>query len=109
MRVFTNIKTLKQVKRILNELELGSLLDGQTDGKVELGTILEKLLDDGKLVEFLQTITKDEKTDFEEMEAKEIGELIQGFFTGISQILPQSLRSIMTGSIQAQLQAKTSS
>ncbi len=109
MRVYTNIKTLKQVKRILAELELSGMIEGEKVQSVDLSEILDKLLDQGKLVEFLQIVTKDTETDFEEMEAKEIGEIIQGFFTGITGFLPESLKGVMAGSLKAQLSQKISS
>ena len=104
MKVFTNIKTLKRVKRLLNELDLGGLLDG---GKLEISAaeLINKLLDEDKLVEFLQTITRDEKTDFEEMEASEIGGLLDSFLSDIMGYLPSSLRNQM----QILQPAKTSS
>ena len=95
MKVFTNIKTLKQVKRLLNDIGLGEVLDGgkiKFDGK----KLINSLLDEDKLVEFLRLITRDEKTDFEEMEASEVGGLIDSFLGGIGGFLPAFLRAQIT-------------
>ncbi|MDD2650548.1 MAG: hypothetical protein RBS16_01930 [Candidatus Cloacimonadales bacterium] len=102
MKVYTNIKTLKQVKRMANEMGIGSakLLQEQN-----ISDLLDKLIDDGKLVEFLQTITRNNEIDFEEMEAHEVGEIIESFFTGIIKFLPNSLRVM----IKPQITQKTSS
>lgn len=92
MKIYTNIKTLKQVKRIANDLGIGS---EELMQKQNIGSLLDKLIDEGKLVEFLQVITRDDQADFEEMEAEEVGGLIDSFFTGIAKFLPNSLRAMI--------------
>lgn len=104
MKVYTNIKTLKKVKRLLNDLNLGGMLDGK---KVDINfaELLDKLLEEDKLVEFCQIVTKDTKTDFGELPAAEIGGLIDTFFTDMSGFLPGFLKE----KINLQTTAKTSS
>jgi len=104
MKVYTNIKTLKQVKRIMNDLDLGGLIDGK-EVNIKLGEVINRLLDENKLVEFLQIITRDTETNFEELEAKAIGELIGNFFIGIGKFCPSFLRE----RIKSQLNLKMSS
>ncbi len=96
MRVYTNIKTLKQVKMIANDCGVGGLLDAENrKSELTISELVKKLLDDDKLVEFMRAITRDNETDFEEMEAEEIGGLINDFFTGIGKFLPASLRELL--------------
>ena len=102
MKIYTNIKTLKQVKRIMNDMDLGGLLDGK-EVNVKVGAVINKLLDDDKLVEFLQTITRDTETDFEEMESEKIGDLIGNFFLGIGKFCPSFLRDRIKSQLNLQM------
>lgn len=106
MKVYTNLAVLKKVKRLFNDIGIGGVIDGNK-GNIDLsaGKLLNKLLDENKLVEFLQIITKNTETKFEEMEAEQVGELIENFFTGIGKYLPSFLRQI----INVQFQQKMSS
>lgn len=81
MKVYTNIKVLKKAWSMLKELELEGLLSG---GKVKVDFIkvVNELLENGKLNEFCQVITKTE-IDFEEMELSEITGIAADFFTSI--------------------------
>jgi hypothetical protein len=81
MKVYTNIKILKRAWSILKELELEGLLSGGKV-KVDFMKVVDELLDNGKLNEFCQAITKTD-IDFEEMELNEITGIAADFFTGI--------------------------
>jgi hypothetical protein len=92
LKVYTNIKVLKKVKRLLDQLKLGYLINGNLTDEAPTGMeLLNRLLDDDLLVEFLQIITQEPAVDFEEMEPKKIGELIESFFVGIAEYMPESL------------------
>jgi hypothetical protein len=96
MRVYTNLNVLKKVKRLFNEMGIGGVLDGdEANIDISVGKLLDRLLYEGKLVEFLQIITNDNQTDFEEMEADQVGGLIENFFTGIVKYLPSFLREMV--------------
>lgn len=85
MKTYTDIKTLKRVWTLLKEMGLENLLSGE---RVDLDLVktLDSLLDNGKLNEFCQMITHTEQ-EFEEMELKEVSEVIGDFFTAISESL----------------------
>lgn len=85
MKTYTDIKTLKKVWSLLKEMGLENLLSGE---RVDLDLVktLDSLLEQGKLNELCQMITHTEQ-DFEEMELKEVSEVIGDFFTGISESL----------------------
>jgi len=76
--VKTNLNTLKVVWGIFKDLEIEGLLTGEAVD-LSLAKLIDGLLTQGKINEFCQTITG-EKTDFEELEIKEVIELISLFF-----------------------------
>jgi hypothetical protein len=78
MKVYTDLSTLKKAWRIVKELNLEALLMG---GKIELNVVdfIDDLLDNDKLKEFCQVITKSED-NFEEMQLGEVMEIIADFF-----------------------------
>jgi len=82
LKTYTDIKTLKRVWTLFKEMGLENLLSGE---RVDLDLVktLDSLLDNGKLNEFCQMITHTEQ-DFEEMELKEVSEVIGSFFSDIS-------------------------
>ncbi len=96
MRVYTNIKTLAKVERLLAELGVLDALYGKdTEGKEKVGLdgLLQGLLHGGKLQELMQIITRENETDFEEMDLSEIREILSSFFTGILAFLPDVMRA----------------
>ncbi len=96
MRVYTNLNTLKKVKHLLKQLDLGHLLDGgEPNPNTTVSGILDKLLDEGLMEEFMQTITRDNQTDFAEMELVEMKEVISNFLSGIIEFLPESAQKIL--------------
>lgn len=94
IKVYTNLNTLIKAKRVLNEVGIGFLLDGNTENTEPKGfmDIINLLIEGGKLIEFVQTITKDEETDFAEMQAPELGAIIESFFTDTGKLLPSFIR-----------------
>jgi hypothetical protein len=82
MKVYTNIKTLKKAWGILKDLDLQNLLSGEKV-KVDVGRVTDLLLEEGKINEFCQTVTKTEE-DFEEKDLSEVCEVIASFFSNIS-------------------------
>ena len=96
MRVYTNIKTLAKVERLLAELGVLDALYGKDSGgkeKVGLDGLLQGLLHGGKLQELMEIITRDSDTDFEEMELSQVREILSSFFTGILAFLPDVMRA----------------
>lgn len=90
MKVYTNINTLVKVKRLLDEVGLSGVLDGEAQSKNNLNELLNELLTGGKAIEFLQVITRNTEVDFGEMEPEEVQRLVSDFFTGIIKFLPES-------------------
>ena len=82
MKAYTDIKTLKKAWELLKELELQSLLSGE-EVKVNVIHTLDRLLEEGKLNEFCQIITKSD-TDFEGIELAEVAKVVSGFFDSIA-------------------------
>ena len=87
--IYTNVKTLSKVKALLNEIGLTN------EDNFNIMNILDKLLDDGKLAEFMQIITRDTQTDWDETELSEIKEIISRFFASIMDLLPESIRNMI--------------
>ncbi len=101
MKVYTNIKTLKETKRILSEVGLGRLvIDGSIDKDIKVSSLLNELLDNNKLIEFLQAITRNDSVDFETMPLSEVKEIISSFFTDIVEFLPKSVVDMLKASMQ---------
>ena len=102
-QVYTNIRTLSQIKRLLNEIGLKELIDDPSKIEINLFELLGQLLDGGKLKEFMQIITKDTQTDWEDVELSEIKEYITFFFIGIIALLPKSIKNLIKATIEGQL------
>lgn len=85
MQVYTTIKTLKKAWNCLKELGMEGLLSGG-EVKIDIDTLLGLLLNEGKLNEFCQIITKSD-VDFEEKELEDVMKVINDFFTGIGSAL----------------------
>lgn len=83
MKIYTNIKVLKQVWAILKELELDGLLSGK-ELDLDFTKLVDTLLEHGKLNELCQVITQTD-TDFEKMELMEIMQVVRDFFGNIGQ------------------------
>jgi hypothetical protein len=98
-QIYTNLRTLAKVKELLNELGLRGLIEKGEKMTINLMSILDKLIDGKKLVQFIQIITKDYETDWEEVELKDLKEVLTAFFTGIVELLPESIRNMMNLSI----------
>ena len=81
-KIKTNIKTLKSVWNVLQESNLDGLLSGQTVD-IKINELINTLLIDGKLNELCQIITG-ETTDFEELEIREVVEILKSFFGNIT-------------------------
>lgn len=102
MKVYTTIKILKKVWAKLKEIGLEGLLDGKTTD-INITSLIDKLLDGGKLNELCQTITQSD-VDFEEMEIADIAEVLQSFFGSIT----KSLKGVMpTMASQSDAEPKT--
>jgi len=101
MKVYTNIKTLAKVERLFKGLGLLGLLYGDTEQAIGLEDVLTKLIHEHKLAELMQIITRDSGTDFEEMELKELREILSDFFIGIVDFFPgviqANLRKLFSG------------
>lgn len=82
MKIYTDIKTLKKAWNLLKELDLQGLLSGENI-KVDVVKTLDSFLEEGKLNEFCQIVTKTD-IDFEEMKLDEVSEVLSGFFTDIA-------------------------
>jgi len=89
MRIYTDVKTLKEVWNLLKELSLSELLTGG-EVKIDPRLIFDKLLSESKLNEFCQIITRSEE-DFEQKELPEILEIIGNFFRDLGKQLSMSL------------------
>ncbi|MFA5628140.1 MAG: hypothetical protein WC965_11810 [Thiohalomonadaceae bacterium] len=94
MTVYTNINTLIKVQSLMNELDLNGVLNGE-GVEIDFIKLLNELLSGGKLVEFLQIITKDETTDFAEMPLTEVKDIIKAFFQDITECLPGAITRAM--------------
>ena len=94
IKVYTNLKTLIKAKRVLNKAGIGFLLDGNTEEAEPKGfmDMINLLIEGGKIIEFVQTITRDDETDFAEMQAPELGAIIDSFFTDTGKLLPSFIR-----------------
>ncbi len=111
MKVYTNINTLKKVKRLFDEIGLSMVFDVEAKGKngkekeskATTGSVINALIEDDKLIEFLQIITKDTKTDFAKMEAEEAGGLINSFFTGLAGFLPDFLKETLSAGMRQRI------
>jgi len=90
MVVKTTIKTLEKFQRMLNELGVGKINDTTKDTEINLMDISNKLLTDGLLVEFLQEITGDKETDWENEPLTQIKAVLESFFSDIIGLLPKS-------------------
>ena len=100
MKVYTTIRTLSKVKRILNDLGLRDLIDNPENIKTNLLDLLDKLLDDGMLVEIMQTITQDETTVWEDVALSEIKEYISAFFEDIISLFLPLINRVKTKAIE---------
>lgn len=83
MKVYTNVKTMKKVWRLLKEVDIEGLLDG---GKIEINPskILNWLLEEDKLNMFCRLVTKTEE-DFEEKDLDEVVKVVADFFGNIGE------------------------
>jgi len=94
-KVYTDIRTLSKVKRLLNELGVLQASDVERPNFNIFG-LLDKLLDEGKFAEFMQIITKDETTDWEDKNMPELKEIISNFFGDMMVLLPESVKTALT-------------
>jgi hypothetical protein len=90
MRVYTSPNVAKEAYRVLNDVGLGGLLSGAV--QLNLEKTISALLEDGKLNDFCQIITKTE-VDFGEMEMEDIAEVVSDFFSKLS----SALRKVLPG------------
>lgn len=82
MKVYDDINTLKRAWDILKECGLEFLLTGISgDLEIDAVKLLNKLLSEDKLVEFMQVITHDNTTHFDYMKLSEVAEIANSFFT----------------------------
>ena len=100
MKAHTDIKTLKKAWNLLKELDLQALLSGE-EIKIDVVKTLDRLLEEGKLNEFCQIVSKTD-TDFEEMQLDEVSEVLSGFFSGITQSLQKLAPTMANGLTQNQ-------
>ncbi len=91
MKVYTNINVLRKLQSVLHEMGLESILTGGELKDLTIGNVINQLLNEGKAVEIMEIITRDEETDFNEMPLKEIKEIISSFFTDILELFPESV------------------
>lgn|SRR5690554_2370630 len=99
MKVYSNINTLAKLQAVANEIGLGGVLvDGEL-GDITISDLFKKLVTEGKAVEILQIITRDEEADFAEMSFKEIKEIISSLFTDILELLPESVQTKLKSSL----------
>ncbi len=97
MKVYTNLNTLAKVTRLFYDLGLKGLLTGDEQEQILVSDFIHKLIIAGKYIEFLQIITRDDKTDFGEIESEEVEQLVDTFFIGISKYVPKSVRNRIGG------------
>ena len=90
MRTYTTLRVLKDAYKILSEIGLSELLSGG-DFQFDPGKLADELFSQNKLNEFLKIITRDDKTDFDEMTLKEVVDIIIDFFTAIRKSFPESV------------------
>lgn len=82
MQVSTKTKTMKKVWEILKDLKLHKLLSGEKTN-IDFINLADQLLSEGKLNQFCQIITENAELDIEEMEIKEVVDIIKNFFGNI--------------------------
>jgi hypothetical protein len=82
-QIKTNIKTLKAVWNILQDLGLQDAMFGKSV-KLQPAELVNKLIDQDMINELLRTITGDLETDFEELEIKEVIGIVANFFVSFS-------------------------
>jgi len=83
MRVYTNLDTMSEAWAILESLGLDKLLLGQAVS-FDATVLLNALLKERKLQEFLGVITHEDETVTGAMELDEVVEKISDFFGGIT-------------------------
>lgn len=86
----TNIKTLKKVYNILEQLGLEKLLisDGSKI-QIDLEKVIKSIFKTEMVNEFCQTVTGNLTKDYEECEIKEVGDIVKGFFSLIQNQLKE--------------------
>ena len=82
-QIYTNANTLSKAKRLLNEIGLWKCQNDTTDEKLTVFGIIDKLLDDKRLPEFMVIITRDEETDWNEVNMPEVRRILGNFFEDI--------------------------
>jgi len=95
MRTYTTLKVLKNAYRILSEIGLSELLAGG-GFEFDAGKLANSLLLENKLNEFLEVITADATTDFDEMTLKEVVDIVGDFFIAIKKSFPESMFTKLT-------------
>ncbi len=83
MQVFTTLDTLSEAWTLLNELGLAGLLTGK-EASFEAETLLNALLQERKLQEFLAVITHSDPDSCGALSVIEASELITSFFGDIA-------------------------
>jgi hypothetical protein len=82
MKTYTNLDTLSEAWPILSELGIAGMITGDT-AAFEIGTLLDKLLAQKKLQEFLCVITHEEPSAIGELGMKESLSLLTDFFVNV--------------------------
>lgn len=88
MKVYTTVGTLKNAWEILDEVGLSGLVFGSPSSE-PARDIVNGLFEQSALVRFLQVITRDSQTDFEEIEIEDAMRLVTDFFGRIGGALRQ--------------------
>jgi hypothetical protein len=87
MKVYTDLIILKKVWKLLKEIGLQGLLDGDKID-VDISKVLDWLLVQGKLDQFCKLVTKSEE-DFENKDLSEVVKVVADFFENIGEAFQQ--------------------
>jgi hypothetical protein len=95
--VYTDIRTMAKAKTVLNDLGLRDIIDNPKNienliQSISILSILDQIFveENSPLAEFLTIITKDDKTDWYEIQLSEIKDIITRFFDDIISLLPKA-------------------
>jgi len=89
-KVKTNINILTKLTVLLEDIGISNMFNQKT---VKIQEILPKIansiLKEGKLIEFCQIVTEDDKEDFGKLEMVEVNQIINDFFTDLYKSMPE--------------------
>ncbi len=103
MKVYANLNTFEKVLAFFDRVGMMGMFRPENLNNLNMVNVAKELLVQKKLVELLQIITRDDVTDFNEMEFEEMGGILNDFFQGITKLLPGQALSYLKGTIQKEI------